>query len=164
MSSATSWAGPPARTCQIVVVRNGESSARNGWCCSLSRCRARTKRSLKVDLNERQHHPDLEQRGHPAAKQIWRPAGAATVSPRQPRQCHSDSSANSMVGCSSTIFYLNSPASRAGIKTGDILVGLHLWEMLTLNNVVFVLNHPDRQSFSPVPVLHPAKRADPSRG
>jgi serine protease Do len=42
------------------------------------------------------------------------------------------------------------PAGRAGLKRGDILVGLHQWEMLTLDNVVYVLNHPDRASFSPV--------------
>ncbi len=42
------------------------------------------------------------------------------------------------------------PASRAGLRPGDILVGLHQWEMLTLDNVVYVLNHPDRHTFSPL--------------
>ncbi|MFO0881675.1 MAG: trypsin-like peptidase domain-containing protein [Gemmataceae bacterium] len=42
------------------------------------------------------------------------------------------------------------PAARAGLKNGDILVGLHQWEMLTLDNVLFVLNNPEKASFNPV--------------
>lgn len=41
-------------------------------------------------------------------------------------------------------------ASRAGILKGDILIGLHQWEMLSLDNIVFVLNHPDLVSLNPV--------------
>jgi serine protease Do len=43
-----------------------------------------------------------------------------------------------------------STAAKAGIQRGDILVGLHQWEMLTLDNVQFVLNHPDLATFSPL--------------
>jgi serine protease Do len=43
-----------------------------------------------------------------------------------------------------------SPASKAGLQKGDILVGLHQWEMLSLDNVSFVLTHPDLSSFSPL--------------
>jgi len=42
------------------------------------------------------------------------------------------------------------PAAKAGLKVGDVLVGLHQWEMLTLENVTFVLNHPERATFSPL--------------
>jgi serine protease Do len=41
-------------------------------------------------------------------------------------------------------------AARAGLRKGDILVGLHTWEMLTAENVQFVLNHPDLATFSPL--------------
>jgi serine protease Do len=41
-------------------------------------------------------------------------------------------------------------AARAGIQRGDILVGLHSWEMLSLDNVLFVLNHNDLASFNPL--------------
>jgi serine protease Do len=41
-------------------------------------------------------------------------------------------------------------AAKAGIQKGDILVGLHSWEMLTLDNVLFVLNHQDLASFNPL--------------
>jgi serine protease Do len=41
-------------------------------------------------------------------------------------------------------------ADKAGIQRGDILVGLHNWEMLTLENVQYVLNHPDLAGFTPL--------------
>jgi serine protease Do len=41
-------------------------------------------------------------------------------------------------------------ADKAGIQRGDILVGLHNWEMLTLENVQYVLNHADLSNFSPL--------------
>jgi serine protease Do len=43
-----------------------------------------------------------------------------------------------------------SPADKAGIQRGDILVGLHSWEMLTLENVNYVLNHPELANFGPL--------------
>lgn len=43
-----------------------------------------------------------------------------------------------------------SPAAKAGLKQGDILVGLHQWEMLTMDNVLYVLNHNDRATFTPL--------------
>ncbi len=42
-------------------------------------------------------------------------------------------------------------AAKAGFKKGDILVGLHNWETVTVENVNFVLNHPDLATFHPVP-------------
>ncbi|MBY0457146.1 MAG: trypsin-like peptidase domain-containing protein, partial [Gemmataceae bacterium] len=43
-----------------------------------------------------------------------------------------------------------SAAATAGLQKGDILVGLHTWETLTLDNVVFVLNHKDLATFLPL--------------
>jgi len=43
-----------------------------------------------------------------------------------------------------------SAASRAGIQKGDILVGLHLWETVNMDNVTYVLTHPDLTSFQPL--------------
>ena len=42
------------------------------------------------------------------------------------------------------------PAAKAGIQRGDILVGLHQWETVNVDNVVFVLTHPDLASFNPL--------------
>jgi serine protease Do len=44
----------------------------------------------------------------------------------------------------------DSLASKAGIRKGDILVGLHQWETLTVDNVAFVLSHPDLPTFNPL--------------
>jgi serine protease Do len=44
----------------------------------------------------------------------------------------------------------DSTAARAGIRRGDILVGLHQWETLTVDNVAYVLTHPDLASFNPL--------------
>jgi serine protease Do len=41
-------------------------------------------------------------------------------------------------------------AGKAGMQRGDILVGLHIWETLTVDNVAFVLNHADLASFNPL--------------
>jgi serine protease Do len=44
----------------------------------------------------------------------------------------------------------DSLAAKAGMQQGDILVGLHHWETLTVDNIAFVLNHPDLASFQPL--------------
>lgn len=42
------------------------------------------------------------------------------------------------------------PAGKAGMQRGDILVGLHQFETLNLDNIAWVLNHPDLASFGPL--------------
>ncbi len=41
-------------------------------------------------------------------------------------------------------------AFRAGFERGDILIGLHQWETVSIDNITFVLNHPDLATFSPL--------------
>lgn len=41
-------------------------------------------------------------------------------------------------------------AAKAGIQRGDVLVGLHLWETLTPDNVAFVLTHDELATFMPL--------------
>jgi serine protease Do len=41
-------------------------------------------------------------------------------------------------------------AGKAGIQRGDILVGLHQWETVTMENVTFVLTRTDLASFNPL--------------
>jgi len=41
------------------------------------------------------------------------------------------------------------PASRQGIRPGDVLVGMHVWETISKDNVLYVLNHKDFEKFQP---------------
>ncbi len=44
----------------------------------------------------------------------------------------------------------DSPASSQGIRSGDILVGMHVWETVSLDNVSYVLNRPDFEKLDPL--------------
>jgi serine protease Do len=44
----------------------------------------------------------------------------------------------------------DSPAERRGIREGDVLVGLHVWETVTPANVSYVLARPDISQFYPL--------------
>ncbi len=43
-----------------------------------------------------------------------------------------------------------SPAENNGLREGDILVGLHIWETVNAENVSYVLDHPDLGKFAPL--------------
>ncbi len=43
-----------------------------------------------------------------------------------------------------------SAAAAQGIHRGDVLVGMHLWETISLENVVYIINRPDFASLNPV--------------
>jgi serine protease Do len=53
-------------------------------------------------------------------------------------------------GLEVTAVNADSAAARGGIRRGDILVGLHSWEMVTLDNVLFVITHPELPSMTPL--------------
>jgi serine protease Do len=53
-------------------------------------------------------------------------------------------------GLSVTAVRPNSPAAMKGIVPGDVLVGMHIWETATLENVAYILSRPDLASLSPV--------------
>ena len=42
----------------------------------------------------------------------------------------------------------DSPASREGIRRGDILLGMHIWETISLENVNYILKNPDVASIA----------------
>jgi serine protease Do len=44
----------------------------------------------------------------------------------------------------------NSPAAEQGIRRGDVLVGMHIWETISLDNVAYILKRPDFASLNPV--------------
>ncbi len=44
----------------------------------------------------------------------------------------------------------NSAAARQGIRRGDVLVGMHVWETVSMENVEYVLNRNDLESLQPL--------------
>jgi len=44
----------------------------------------------------------------------------------------------------------DSPASNQGIRRGDVLVGMHIWETISLENVSYILNRPDFSTINPL--------------
>jgi serine protease Do len=44
----------------------------------------------------------------------------------------------------------DSPASRQGIRRGDVLVGMHVWETVSLDNVTYILSRPDFSQLDPL--------------
>jgi len=43
-----------------------------------------------------------------------------------------------------------SPAEINGIQQGDVLVGLHIWETVSLDNISYVLSHTQLRAFNPL--------------
>jgi serine protease Do len=90
----------------------------------------------------------VEQRTRPTADFVWRKIGLH-LSPASPESVarHHPQLRGGMI-----VLEVDpaSAAAKAGIVRGDILVGLHQWETVSLDNVAFVLSHPDRASFSPL--------------
>jgi serine protease Do len=150
--------GPAART----GVQRGDvvvQAADQPVTCSLDLERALLDRpagetvSLTVRRSGTDQKVDLAlqgvERGTPAAPEVvWRKLGlklqsvnAETVA-RTNQQLHG--------GLSVVDVRADGAAGKAGFQKGDILVGLHQWEMLSAENVVFVLTHPDLASFNPL--------------
>jgi serine protease Do len=44
----------------------------------------------------------------------------------------------------------SSPAAAQGLRRGDVLVGMHVWETISLKNVDYVITHPDLAKINPV--------------
>lgn len=53
-------------------------------------------------------------------------------------------------GLSVTDVRPDGPAAKQGIRRGDVLVGMHIWETLSLDNVDYVLDRPDFGQLDPV--------------
>jgi serine protease Do len=53
-------------------------------------------------------------------------------------------------GLTVTDVRLDGPAAKQGIRRGDVLVGMHIWETITADNVNYVLDRPDFGQLEPV--------------
>ena len=53
-------------------------------------------------------------------------------------------------GLAVTAVRQQSPAERRGIRQGDVLVGMHIWETISLENISYIVNRPDFAALDPV--------------
>ncbi len=53
-------------------------------------------------------------------------------------------------GMAVTAVRAEGPAAKQGIRKGDVLVGMHVWETVTQDNVNYVLNRPDFAEIEPL--------------
>ena len=53
-------------------------------------------------------------------------------------------------GLSVTAVRPGSPAAKQGIRTGDVLVGMHIWETVSVDNVSYVLKRRDFNKLTPL--------------
>ncbi len=83
--------------------------------------------------------------GHPA----WTVLGLqlSTITPETFQQRYG---ARYRGGLTVTAVRPDSPASEQGIQPGDVLVGMHVWETISLENVTYIMRRPDFSSLSPV--------------
>lgn len=44
----------------------------------------------------------------------------------------------------------DSPAARQGIRPGDVLVGMHIWETVSVDNLNYILNRQDFVDLQPI--------------
>lgn len=84
----------------------------------------------------------------PAGEVVWRKLGLKV----SPVEAGAVTKANPQLhgGLLVTEVAAGGVAAGSGIQKGDVLVGLHTWETLTIDNVQFVLNHKDFATFLPL--------------
>jgi serine protease Do len=94
----------------------------------------------------------VQSAGHatPAAEVVWRRVGVRV----QPVAAEAVTGIDRQLRGGLTVLDVatGSPAAKAGLQRGDVLIGLHQWESIDLSNVLFVLNHKDLATFSPFKV------------
>jgi serine protease Do len=83
-----------------------------------------------------------------ATSPYWQALGLklAAVPSQQFKQTHS----RYRGGLAITAVRNDSPAAKQGLKKGDVLVGLHIWETISTENIDYILGHDDLRDFSPL--------------
>jgi serine protease Do len=92
---------------------------------------------------------DVPETANSAAQPAWELLGVELkqIAPDEFRKNHQTRYHG---GLSVTAVRPASPAATQGIVPGDVLVGMHIWETVTLDNVAYILKRPDIAGLSPV--------------
>ena len=120
---------------ELTIVRAGKSST-----IQLVLARHRAATAATADLS-------------PMANQTWKAIGLTfeVVNRRELQKRHGrEVLEHYRGGLRVTGVRKNGPAASNGIRRGDVLVGLHEWETVNLENVRWVLDHPELRTFNPV--------------
>lgn len=83
-----------------------------------------------------------------ASDLVWKKLGIQVAPVSKNMVAHINGQLNG--GMRVTVVTPGGLAARSGIRQDDILVGLHQWETLSLDNISFVLLHPDLSNFNPL--------------
>ena len=110
--------------------------------------RAAERVTLKVQLVKNPVAPVVRANNESIDDQIWRQIGVrlSAVTPTQLGAFRT----RYRGGMRITEVRADSPASRQGIRADDILVGLHLWETVSLENISYILHHPKLATYDPL--------------
>jgi serine protease Do len=84
----------------------------------------------------------------PSTKKAWRILGIRLV--QLPEREQGTVGPRYRGGMRVTQVRPNSPAAENGIRQGDILVGLHVWETVNYENLSYIIDHPRFVTFSPL--------------
>ncbi len=107
---------------------------------------------LSIKRGDKEHRVELTlqagQTTASVAETAWRQLGVR-LSP-VPNELVTRVSSTLRGGMAVTELNPDSPAAKAGIQKGDVLVGLHQWETVSLDNIAYVLTHPDLGSLYPL--------------
>jgi len=89
--------------------------------------------------------PRPKQAGHPA----WLLLGL-DLKPIPGREFRSKYQTRYRGGLTIKAVRAGSPAAKQGIRSGDVLVGMHIWETISLENVSYILARPDFATLNPI--------------
>ena len=92
---------------------------------------------------------DAPETAQPLAQPAWELLGVE-LKPIVPEEFRKNHQTRYRGGLSVTAVRPNSPAASQGILPGDVLVGMHIWETVTLDNVAYILKRPDIATLGPV--------------
>lgn len=92
---------------------------------------------------------DAPEAAKPVPQPAWELLGLE-LKPIPPEEFRKNHQTRYRGGLSVVAVRPNSPAAGQGIVPGDVLVGMHIWETVTLENVTYILKRPDFASLSPV--------------